>query len=164
MDFEVLGKTMMQMSHYNPGHVFMCVFMLPGYSSDGWKASHVAVFQRCARLCVFAEAPVAKSGPGYSGAPRIQRQEQVIHLSPKKGSQVSLSMTSHPTTTTTTTNVIINGAINDATRHFVDQRAGSAGFFQGISVPSLRRVPSFKRIMSSSLRSDYRRRRKCMQT
>ncbi|KAG7262584.1 hypothetical protein CRUP_012324 [Coryphaenoides rupestris] len=33
------------------------------------------------------EAPVAKSGPGYSGAPRIQRQEQVIHLSPKKGSQ-----------------------------------------------------------------------------
>lgn len=34
------------------------------------------------------EAPVSKSGPGYSGGPRIQRQEQVIHLSPKKGSQV----------------------------------------------------------------------------
>ncbi|TMS12070.1 Signal-induced proliferation-associated 1-like protein 1 [Larimichthys crocea] len=33
------------------------------------------------------EAPVSKSGQGYSGAPRIQRQEQVIHLSPKKGSQ-----------------------------------------------------------------------------
>lgn len=37
-----------------------------------------------------AEAPVSKSGQGYSGAPRIQRQEQVIHLSPKKGSQVRL--------------------------------------------------------------------------
>ncbi|KAM9435684.1 signal-induced proliferation-associated 1-like protein 1 isoform 2-T6 [Clarias gariepinus] len=34
-----------------------------------------------------ADAPVSKSGPSYSGGPRIQRQEQVIHLSPKKGSQ-----------------------------------------------------------------------------
>ncbi|XP_017548064.1 signal-induced proliferation-associated 1-like protein 1 isoform X1 [Pygocentrus nattereri] len=34
-----------------------------------------------------ADAPVAKSGPSYSGGPRIQRQEQVIHLSPKKSSQ-----------------------------------------------------------------------------
>ncbi|KAK6294908.1 hypothetical protein J4Q44_G00341340 [Coregonus suidteri] len=33
------------------------------------------------------DAPVSKSGPGYSGAPRIQRQEQVIHHSPKKSSQ-----------------------------------------------------------------------------
>lgn len=39
-----------------------------------------------------AEAPVSKSGPGYSGAPRIQRQEQVIHLSPKKGSQVGFDL------------------------------------------------------------------------
>lgn len=37
-----------------------------------------------------ADAPVSKSGQGYSGAPRIQRQEQVIHISPKKGSQVRL--------------------------------------------------------------------------
>lgn len=36
------------------------------------------------------ETPVSKSGQGYSGAPRIQRQEQVIHLSPKKGSQVRI--------------------------------------------------------------------------
>ncbi|XP_035380186.1 signal-induced proliferation-associated 1-like protein 1 isoform X1 [Electrophorus electricus] len=34
-----------------------------------------------------ADAPVSKSGPGYSGGPRIQRQDQVIHLSPKKSSQ-----------------------------------------------------------------------------
>lgn len=34
------------------------------------------------------DAPVSKSGPSYSGGPRIQRQEQVIHLSPKKSSQV----------------------------------------------------------------------------
>ncbi|XP_064882257.1 signal-induced proliferation-associated 1-like protein 1 isoform X2 [Oncorhynchus nerka] len=33
------------------------------------------------------DAPVSKSGPGYSGAPRIQRQEQVMHHSPKKSSQ-----------------------------------------------------------------------------
>lgn len=39
-----------------------------------------------------ADAPVSKSGPGYSGAPRIQRQEQVIHLSPKKGSQVRFDL------------------------------------------------------------------------
>lgn len=42
----------------------------------------------CICVCFVAEAPVSKSGQGYSGAPRIQRQEQVIHLSPKKGSQV----------------------------------------------------------------------------
>lgn len=36
------------------------------------------------------DAPVTKSS-SYSGGPRIQRQEQVIHLSPKKGSQVSFS-------------------------------------------------------------------------
>lgn len=48
-------------------------------------------------LCVFRtsfvyffspEASVSKSSQGYTGGPRIQRQEQVIHLSPKKGSQV----------------------------------------------------------------------------
>ncbi|XP_061098886.1 signal-induced proliferation-associated 1-like protein 1 [Conger conger] len=36
-----------------------------------------------------ADAPVSKSGPPYSGGPRIQRQEQVIHISPKKSSQDS---------------------------------------------------------------------------
>ncbi|KAG5846874.1 hypothetical protein ANANG_G00119600 [Anguilla anguilla] len=36
-----------------------------------------------------ADAPISKSGPPYSGGPRIQRQEQVIHLSPKKSSQDS---------------------------------------------------------------------------
>lgn len=45
-------------------------------------------------VCFSAEAQVSKSGQGYSGAPRIQRQEQVIHLSPKKGSQVRLYFTS----------------------------------------------------------------------
>ncbi|XP_062858449.1 signal-induced proliferation-associated 1-like protein 1 isoform X2 [Trichomycterus rosablanca] len=34
-----------------------------------------------------ADAPVPKSGSSYSGGPRIQRQEQVIHVSPKKSSQ-----------------------------------------------------------------------------
>ncbi|XP_048062557.1 signal-induced proliferation-associated 1-like protein 1 isoform X3 [Megalobrama amblycephala] len=34
-----------------------------------------------------SDAPVTKPSSSYSGGPRIQRQEQVIHLSPKKGSQ-----------------------------------------------------------------------------
>ncbi|XP_051951812.1 signal-induced proliferation-associated 1-like protein 1 isoform X3 [Xyrauchen texanus] len=34
-----------------------------------------------------SDSPVTKSSSSYSGGPRIQRQEQVIHLSPKKGSQ-----------------------------------------------------------------------------
>ncbi|XP_051954132.1 signal-induced proliferation-associated 1-like protein 1 isoform X1 [Xyrauchen texanus] len=34
-----------------------------------------------------SDTPVTKSSSSYSGGPRIQRQEQVIHLSPKKGSQ-----------------------------------------------------------------------------
>jgi len=41
-------------------------------------------------ILFITETPVNKSGQGYSGAPRIQRQEQVIHLSPKKSSQVRL--------------------------------------------------------------------------
>ncbi len=39
-------------------------------------------------LLCSVDAPVTKSSSSYSGGPRIQRQEQVIHLSPKKGSQV----------------------------------------------------------------------------
>ncbi|XP_070705024.1 signal-induced proliferation-associated 1-like protein 1 isoform X2 [Pempheris klunzingeri] len=47
-----------------------------------------------------AEAPVSKSGQGYSGAPRIQRQEQVIHLSPKKGSQSDGPYSGHSSSNT----------------------------------------------------------------
>ncbi len=39
-------------------------------------------------LLCSVDAPVTKSSSSYSGGPRIQRQEQVILLSPKKGSQV----------------------------------------------------------------------------
>ncbi|XP_030260582.1 signal-induced proliferation-associated 1-like protein 1 isoform X2 [Sparus aurata] len=46
------------------------------------------------------EAPVSKSGPGYSGAPRIQRQEQVIHISPKKGSQSDGPYSGHSSSNT----------------------------------------------------------------
>uniref|UniRef100_A0A1A8C871 Signal-induced proliferation-associated 1 like 1 n=1 Tax=Nothobranchius kadleci TaxID=1051664 RepID=A0A1A8C871_NOTKA len=46
------------------------------------------------------EAPVAKSGQGYSGAPRIQRQEQVIHISPKKGSQSDGPYSGHSSSNT----------------------------------------------------------------
>ncbi|XP_073349647.1 signal-induced proliferation-associated 1-like protein 1 isoform X2 [Pagrus major] len=46
------------------------------------------------------EAPASKSGPGYSGAPRIQRQEQVIHISPKKGSQSDGPYSGHSSSNT----------------------------------------------------------------
>ncbi|XP_036405692.1 signal-induced proliferation-associated 1-like protein 1 isoform X2 [Megalops cyprinoides] len=43
---------------------------------------------------------VTKSGPPYSGAPRIQRQEQVIHLSPKKSSQSESPYSAHSSSNT----------------------------------------------------------------
>uniref|UniRef100_A0A6Q2YZ00 Signal-induced proliferation-associated 1 like 1 n=1 Tax=Esox lucius TaxID=8010 RepID=A0A6Q2YZ00_ESOLU len=46
------------------------------------------------------DAPTSKSGPGYSGAPRIQRQEQVIHLSPKKSSQSEGPYSGHSSSNT----------------------------------------------------------------
>ncbi|KAK1888804.1 Signal-induced proliferation-associated 1-like protein 1 [Dissostichus eleginoides] len=46
------------------------------------------------------ESPVSKSGQGYSGAPRIQRQEQVIHVSPKKGSQSDGPYSGHSSSNT----------------------------------------------------------------
>ncbi|KAI5090862.1 signal-induced proliferation-associated 1-like protein 1, partial [Silurus meridionalis] len=52
-----------------------------GKSTSGW--TRVDDSDRAAA----ADVPVSKSGPAYSGGPRIQRQEQVIHLSPKKSSQ-----------------------------------------------------------------------------
>ncbi|KAI5627537.1 signal-induced proliferation-associated 1-like protein 1 [Silurus asotus] len=52
-----------------------------GKSTSGWTRADDS--DRAAA----ADVPVSKSGPAYSGGPRIQRQEQVIHLSPKKSSQ-----------------------------------------------------------------------------
>ncbi|XP_030626878.1 signal-induced proliferation-associated 1-like protein 1 [Chanos chanos] len=46
------------------------------------------------------DAPVTKSGSSYSGAPRIQRQEQVIHLSPKKSSQSEGHYSGHSSSNT----------------------------------------------------------------
>lgn len=67
-----------------PGRVVAFIFCAAG-------AVHVFVTNpHCLLFNVIAETPVSKSGQGYSGAPRIQRQEQVIHLSPKKGSQVRI--------------------------------------------------------------------------
>lgn len=50
--------------------------------------SCVCVLSALALCLLSPEAPVSKPSQGYTGGPRIQRQEQVIHLSPKKGSQV----------------------------------------------------------------------------
>ncbi|XP_048852811.1 signal-induced proliferation-associated 1-like protein 1 isoform X1 [Brienomyrus brachyistius] len=51
-----------------------------------------------------ADLPVSKSGQPYSGAPRIQRQEQVIHISPKKISQSEASYSGHSSSTTMSSN------------------------------------------------------------
>lgn len=64
----------------------MCLLNELCFYSRGCGLSAPALF--ISSLFFPPEAPVSKSGPGYSGGPRIQRQEQVIHLSPKKGSQV----------------------------------------------------------------------------
>ncbi|KAI1897294.1 hypothetical protein AGOR_G00081840 [Albula goreensis] len=47
-----------------------------------------------------SDAPVSKSGPPYSGGPRIQRQEQVIHLSPKKSGQTESPYSAHSSSNT----------------------------------------------------------------
>ncbi|XP_066550989.1 signal-induced proliferation-associated 1-like protein 1 isoform X4 [Amia ocellicauda] len=53
------------------------------------------------------EPPSTKSGPPYresSGGPRIQRQEQVIHLSPNKNSQAEAPYSSHSSSNTLSSN------------------------------------------------------------
>ncbi|KAK0134505.1 Signal-induced proliferation-associated 1-like protein 1 [Merluccius polli] len=72
-----------------------------------------------------AEAPVAKSGPGYSGAPRIQRQEQVIHLSPKKGSQSDGPYSGH-SSSNTLSSTASSGGLSDSDKWF-ELGAGGGG-------------------------------------
>ncbi|KAJ8378142.1 hypothetical protein AAFF_G00247800 [Aldrovandia affinis] len=59
-----------------------------GKSTPGWPKTEDGGGARGGADRGSADAPVSRSGPSYSGGARIQRQEQVIHLSPKKSGQV----------------------------------------------------------------------------
>uniref|UniRef100_A0AAY4BVY4 Signal-induced proliferation-associated 1-like protein 1 n=1 Tax=Denticeps clupeoides TaxID=299321 RepID=A0AAY4BVY4_9TELE len=59
------------------------------------------------------DAPATKSGPSYSGGPRIQRQEQVIHLSPKKGNQSEGPYSGHSSSNTLSSNASSGGHSDD---------------------------------------------------
>ncbi|KAM3861023.1 LOW QUALITY PROTEIN: signal-induced proliferation-associated 1-like protein 1 [Diretmus argenteus] len=74
-----------------------------------------------------AEAPVSKSGPGYSGAPRIQRQEQVIHLSPKKGSQSDGPYSGHSSSNTLSSTASSGGHSDSDKWYELGAGGGSSG-------------------------------------
>ncbi|XP_016085502.1 signal-induced proliferation-associated 1-like protein 1 isoform X2 [Sinocyclocheilus grahami] len=93
-----------------------------------------------------SDAPVTKSSSSYSGGPRIQRQEQVIHLSPKKGSQ-SEGPYSHSSSNTLSSTTSSGGHSDDkwydlGSGGIADQPdlepngLGGGGYLQGASADS----------------------------
>ncbi|KAF0023719.1 hypothetical protein F2P81_024349 [Scophthalmus maximus] len=81
------------------------------------------------------EAPVSKSGQGYSGAPRIQRQEQVIHLSPKKGSQSDGPYSGH-SNSNTLSSTASSGAHSDSDKWYELGAGGASSGDQGEPEPN----------------------------
>ncbi|KAF7646773.1 hypothetical protein LDENG_00182750 [Lucifuga dentata] len=73
------------------------------------------------------ETPASKSGPGYSGAPRIQRQEQVIHLSPKKGSQSDGPYSGHSSSNTLSSTTSSGGHSDSDKWYEMGAGGGSSG-------------------------------------
>ncbi|XP_034383578.1 signal-induced proliferation-associated 1-like protein 1 [Cyclopterus lumpus] len=82
------------------------------------------------------ETPVSKSGQGFSGAPRIQRQEQVIHLSPKKSSQQSDGPYSGHSSSNTLSSTASSGGHSDSDKWFEMGAGGGSGGDQGESEPN----------------------------
>uniref|UniRef100_A0A7N6A464 Signal-induced proliferation-associated 1 like 1 n=1 Tax=Anabas testudineus TaxID=64144 RepID=A0A7N6A464_ANATE len=81
------------------------------------------------------EAPVSKSGQGYSGAPRIQRQEQVIHLSPKKGSQSDSPYSGH-SSSNTLSSTASSGGHSDSDKWYEMGAGGGSSGDQGDTEPN----------------------------
>uniref|UniRef100_A0A4W6BXG8 Signal-induced proliferation-associated 1 like 1 n=1 Tax=Lates calcarifer TaxID=8187 RepID=A0A4W6BXG8_LATCA len=81
------------------------------------------------------EAPVSKSGQGYSGAPRIQRQEQVIHLSPKKGSQSDGPYSGH-SSSNTLSSTASSGGHSDSDKWYEMGAGGGSSGDQGDTEPN----------------------------
>uniref|UniRef100_UPI0037E82B80 signal-induced proliferation-associated 1-like protein 1 isoform X1 n=1 Tax=Semicossyphus pulcher TaxID=241346 RepID=UPI0037E82B80 len=81
------------------------------------------------------EAPVSKSGQSYSGAPRIQRQEQVIHLSPKKGSQSDGPYSGH-SSSNTLSSTASSGGHSDSDKWYDMGAGGGSSGDQGETEPN----------------------------
>uniref|UniRef100_A0A3Q3KS83 Signal-induced proliferation-associated 1 like 1 n=1 Tax=Mastacembelus armatus TaxID=205130 RepID=A0A3Q3KS83_9TELE len=81
------------------------------------------------------DAPVSKSGQGYSGAPRIQRQEQVIHLSPKKGSQSDGPYSGH-SSSNTLSSTASSGGHSDSDKWYELGTGGGSSGDQGDTEPN----------------------------
>uniref|UniRef100_A0A8C7XHW0 Signal-induced proliferation-associated 1 like 1 n=1 Tax=Oryzias sinensis TaxID=183150 RepID=A0A8C7XHW0_9TELE len=91
-----------------------------GESGSGGKSSS-------SRARMEEETPVSKSGQGYSGAPRIQRQEQVIHLSPKKGSQSDGPYSGHSSSNTLSSTASSGGHSDSDKWYDMGTGGGSSG-------------------------------------
>ncbi|XP_037305636.2 signal-induced proliferation-associated 1-like protein 1 isoform X2 [Pungitius pungitius] len=81
------------------------------------------------------EAPVSKSGQGYSGGPRIQRQEQVIHLSPKKSSQSDGPYSGH-SSSNTLSSTASSGGHSDSDKWYEMGAGGGSSGDQGEPEPN----------------------------
>uniref|UniRef100_A0A3P9HXX0 Signal-induced proliferation-associated 1-like protein 1 n=1 Tax=Oryzias latipes TaxID=8090 RepID=A0A3P9HXX0_ORYLA len=95
-----------------------------GESGSGGKSSSS---RQCSLCNAFAETPVSKPGQGYSGAPRIQRQEQVIHLSPKKGSQSDGPYSGHSSSNTLSSTASSGGHSDSDKWYDMGTGGGSSG-------------------------------------
>uniref|UniRef100_A0A672FVX9 Signal-induced proliferation-associated 1 like 1 n=1 Tax=Salarias fasciatus TaxID=181472 RepID=A0A672FVX9_SALFA len=82
-----------------------------------------------------SEAPVSKSGQSYSGAPRIQRQEQVIHISPKKGSQSDGPYSGH-SSSNTLSSTASSGGHSDSDKWYEMGAGGGSSGDQGDTEPN----------------------------
>ncbi|KAK7907200.1 hypothetical protein WMY93_015812 [Mugilogobius chulae] len=72
-------------------------------------------------------APTSKSGQGFSGGPRIQRQEQVIHLSPKKSSQSDSPYSGHSSSNTLSSTASSGGHSDSDKWYELGAGGGSSG-------------------------------------
>uniref|UniRef100_A0A3Q2DMC7 Signal-induced proliferation-associated 1 like 1 n=1 Tax=Cyprinodon variegatus TaxID=28743 RepID=A0A3Q2DMC7_CYPVA len=80
----------------------------------------------CCDICLNANVS-SKSGQSYSGAPRIQRQEQVIHLSPKKGSQSDGPYSGHSSSNTLSSTASSGGHSDSDKWYDLGTGGGSSG-------------------------------------
>ncbi|XP_061890422.1 signal-induced proliferation-associated 1-like protein 1 isoform X2 [Entelurus aequoreus] len=81
------------------------------------------------------EAQASKSGQGYSGGPRIQRQEQVIHLSPKKSSQSDGPNSGH-SSSNTLSSTASSGGHSDSDKWYEMGAGGGSSGDQGDPEPN----------------------------
>ncbi|XP_061610308.1 signal-induced proliferation-associated 1-like protein 1 isoform X1 [Phyllopteryx taeniolatus] len=101
-----------------------------GKSTPNWSRMEEGAIERGS-----TEAPVSKSGQGYSGGPRIQRQEQVIHLSPKKNSQSDGPYSGH-SSSNTLSSTASSGGHSDSDKWYEMGAGGGSSGDQGEPEPN----------------------------